>query len=212
MTAHRIVLFGVGSPIAIDVEDSCARLGLEIAAGIRNVPGQSYVSDRCRVISVEEIDDDIRALPFLLPMFAPPNRRSANADALRRGFSRAATVIDPTSIVPASTRVGPGTFVNAGCTIGGASVLGNFVLINRATTVGHHARLEDFVSIGPGAVLSGFTHLREGSVVGAGAVLLPKVEIGANSIVGAGAVVTKSIPPDLVAAGNPARVIRSAKV
>ncbi len=44
--------------------------------------------------------------------------------------------------------------------------------------------------------------------VGAHSVVLKGVTIGARSIVGAGSVVTKSIPADCVAAGNPCRVIK----
>lgn len=44
--------------------------------------------------------------------------------------------------------------------------------------------------------------------VGGGAILCPGVTIGERSVIGAGSVVTRDIPPDVVAAGNPARVIR----
>ena len=42
----------------------------------------------------------------------------------------------------------------------------------------------------------------------AGAIILPGVTIGDNSIIGAGSVVTKDIPPNSLAVGNPCRVIR----
>ncbi len=44
--------------------------------------------------------------------------------------------------------------------------------------------------------------------LGAGAIVLAGVTIGENSVIGAGAVVTKNIPANVVAVGNPAKVIR----
>ena len=44
--------------------------------------------------------------------------------------------------------------------------------------------------------------------IGAGAVILPGVTIGDNSVIGAGSVVTKDIPANVVAVGNPCRVLR----
>jgi maltose O-acetyltransferase len=44
--------------------------------------------------------------------------------------------------------------------------------------------------------------------VGGGAIILPGVRIGSRAIIGAGSVVTRDIPDDVFAAGNPCRVIR----
>jgi maltose O-acetyltransferase len=44
--------------------------------------------------------------------------------------------------------------------------------------------------------------------VGSGANVLPGITIGADSVVAAGAVVTKDVPPRVVVAGNPARVVK----
>ncbi len=45
--------------------------------------------------------------------------------------------------------------------------------------------------------------------IGGGAVICPGVTIGARTVVGAGSVVTRDLPADVFAAGNPCRVIRS---
>lgn len=44
--------------------------------------------------------------------------------------------------------------------------------------------------------------------LGGGVIVCPGVTIGENTVVGAGAVVTRDLPPNVVAVGNPARVIR----
>jgi maltose O-acetyltransferase len=44
--------------------------------------------------------------------------------------------------------------------------------------------------------------------IGGGAIVCPGVRIGARSVIGAGSVVTRDVPPDVFAAGNPCRVIR----
>jgi acetyltransferase-like isoleucine patch superfamily enzyme len=51
--------------------------------------------------------------------------------------------------------------------------------------------------------------LKTGCWIGANALILPGVTVGTNSVIGAGSVVTKSIPDRVLAAGNPAKVIRT---
>lgn len=51
-------------------------------------------------------------------------------------------------------------------------------------------------------------HIGRNCWIGAGAVIMPGVTIGDNSVIGAGSVVTKDIPANVVAYGNPCRVAR----
>ena len=88
--------------------------------------------------------------------------------------------------------------------------------------------IEDSVGWGPGARVLGSQHtghpmdvpiieteleirpvrICTGADIGVNAVILPGVTVGAGAIIGAGAVVTADVPPNAVAVGVPARVIR----
>ncbi|SDB24832.1 galactoside O-acetyltransferase [Pseudobutyrivibrio sp. YE44] len=52
-------------------------------------------------------------------------------------------------------------------------------------------------------------HIGENVWIGAGSVIVPGVTIGKNAVIGAGSVVTKDIPENVVAVGNPCRVLRN---
>lgn len=51
-------------------------------------------------------------------------------------------------------------------------------------------------------------HIGRNVWIGAGALIMPGITIGDNSVIGAGSVVTKDIPANVIAVGNPARVLR----
>jgi acetyltransferase-like isoleucine patch superfamily enzyme len=53
------------------------------------------------------------------------------------------------------------------------------------------------------------TLIKRGASIGSGATILSNVVIGENAIVGAGSVITRDVPPNVIVAGNPARVLRA---
>ena len=89
-----------------------------------------------------------------------------------------------------------------------------------------HIYVGDKTMLGPNVVLASAAHpilpeLREVQYqynlpvrigkncwLGAGVIVLPGVSIGDNTVVGAGSVVTKDLPANVVAVGNPCRVLR----
>ena len=206
---RKVILFGIGSTLIVDIEETCERLGIEIAAAIRNVDGPVYYSDLSRVHSVENMPEICKGLPVVIPLFTPGYRKAAVDHAQRCGLDQFPNILDNTSILPRSIVLGRGVYINAGCTLGGAGVFGDFAFINRSASIGHHASLKDFASIGPGAVLAGHVTVGRGAMIGAGAVVLPKVVIGENSVIAAGAVVTRSVPSNCMAAGNPAKILKN---
>jgi acetyltransferase-like isoleucine patch superfamily enzyme len=52
------------------------------------------------------------------------------------------------------------------------------------------------------------TVIRQGASIGSGATILCNLTVGENAIVGAGSVVTRDVPPNVIVAGNPARILR----
>lgn len=87
-------------------------------------------------------------------------------------------------------------------------------------------RIGDYVMIAPNVTIATASHPIEPELrkrvgqfnipvtignnvwIGAGSVVLPGVTIGDNTVIGAGSVVTKDIPANVVAVGNPCRVMR----
>lgn len=104
--------------------------------------------------------------------------------------------------------VGARTFFNSGCKfqdqggiyIGDDVLLGHNVVI---TTLNHLVDPDQRSGMIPKSVKIG-----NKVWVGSNAIILPGVSIGDNSIIGAGSVVTKDIPANCIAVGNPARVIK----
>lgn len=106
--------------------------------------------------------------------------------------------------------VGDRTFINADfLTLGGGEIrIGADVLIGpsvRLYTPTHvldpELRPQGWERVSP-------ITIEDGVWLGGSVVVCPGVTIGARSVIGAGSVVTKDVPPDVVAAGNPARVVR----
>lgn len=118
----------------------------------------------------------------------------------------------------------PPLYVNWGRRI----TLGDHVYANTGLTVidDTFVTIGSHVMLGPRVTISAASHpvdpelrrqayqydlpvvLEENVWVGAGATILPGVTIGKNSVIGAGSVVDRDIPPDVVAAGVPCRVLR----
>ena len=206
----NLVLFGVGSSLVVEYEETCKRLGCAVVAGVRNRPGPAYLDDRARLVEAGAIPAAIKRTPCVCPIFTPRQRFVAHEEALAAGFRFAAALIDPTAIVASSATIGAGSFLNAGCIVGAAAIVAEQVVINRGVGIGHHVEIAAFASLGPGVVVGGHVTIGTGAMIGAGAVLLPKVHIGAHAIVGAGAVVVADVPAHATVLGNPARVSATA--
>lgn len=107
------------------------------------------------------------------------------------------------------------------CLIENDVIIGDRVTVKSGVQLWDGLRVGDDVFIGPNATFANelFLHSRQkparflqtiiqaGASIGAGATILPGVTIGSNAVVLAGAVVTRSVPPNAVVDGSPAKII-----
>ena len=194
-----IVLFGAGSPVVVEMEETCRRLGWAVRAIVRNVEGPDFAGDAGLVCGVEGLRLEGAVA---VPLFTPGNRRLGVAHARALGAVAFPAMVDPTSILPGRIEIGEGVYVNAGCTIGAMARLGRFAFVNRGACLGHHLELGEFASIGPGVVVAGQVSVGAGAMIGAGAVVQPGVRIGAGARVAAGAVVRRDVADGALFSGR----------
>jgi len=173
----------------------------------RMLAGEQYLAD----------DPEIQALA------ADAQRRMAAYNSSTPG-DRAARLKDLLGEVGEGTELRPPVYVDYGSHLRvGARCFANYglVALDVAPIV-----IGDDVQMGPNVQLLTPTHPLEPEArrakweaaqpitigdnvwLGGGVIVLPGVTIGANTVVGAGSVVTRDLPADVVAVGNPARVVR----
>ncbi|MBD5786019.1 sugar O-acetyltransferase [Cellulosimicrobium terreum] len=177
----------------------------------RMLAGDDYLADDPEILAdVTRREDLQHRINALHP--AQADERRALFTELLGAFGEGADIRPPFYCdLGYQTRIGARTFVNYGmqCLDVGAVTIGDDVLI------------------GPGVQLLTPTHpidpeprrakweggqpitIEDSVWLGGGVIVCPGVTIGANTVVGAGSVVVRDLPPNVVAVGNPARVVRT---
>ena len=177
----------------------------------RMLAGDLYIADD------PEIAEALAAAQDLMAAY--------NATGPRQGPLRRTLLGRLLASVGEDTEIRPPFYVDYGSNITiGARTFANYGLVAldvAAISIG------DDVQIGPNVQLLTPTHplepgprrdkweaaepitIEDNVWLGGGAIVLPGVTIGENTVLGAGAVVTKDLPANVVAVGNPARVVKS---
>lgn len=128
--------------------------------------------------------------------------------AARNAGLRGYVLRHPSSVFAESAQISEGCQFLAGAIVNACALIGENCILNTGSIVEHDCRVGADVHVAPRAVLAGGVEVGDQVHIGAGAIICENLRIGARSIVGAGAVVIRDVPPDVVVAGVPAKVIR----
>jgi maltose O-acetyltransferase len=176
----------------------------------RMLAGELYVANDPELVAAHLRAQELLARFNATPADAQHERRAL----LRELFARfgASSVLKPTLRCDYgfNISIGKRSFINFDCVL---------LDCNRIT-------IGDEVQIAPGVHIYTATHpmdaaqrrsgiecalpvvIGDGAWLGGGVIVCPGVNVGQNTVVGAGSVVTRSLPANVVAVGNPCRVVR----
>jgi len=117
--------------------------------------------------------------------------------------------IHPSVIIGNNVKIGCGVVAMAGCIFNPKATIGDFTFFATGAQVEHDCVIEDFASISAGSITGGYVKVGKYSAITLGVTIMDRIEIGENTVVGSGSLVTKSLPNNVLAYGNPTKIIRN---
>ncbi|MDI1322297.1 MAG: acetyltransferase [Algoriphagus sp.] len=148
---------------------------------------------------------------FVFGVSGPKNKKTIYLDFLKSmeiNEERYFSLIHDSAYVASSSKISNGVLIEPKVVISSQTQIDFGVSIKRGSLIGHHNLIGAFTDINPGVVISGKVKIGAGCTIGSGAVLKDNISIGENTIIGMGSVVTKDIPSNCVAYGNPCKIMK----
>ena len=124
--------------------------------------------------------------------------------------------IEPGAIIRENVTIGKNAVIMMGAVINIGAEIGEGTMIDMGAVLGGRATVGKNCHVGAGAVLAGVIEpasavpviVEDDVLIGANAVVIEGVRVGKGAVVAAGAVVIEDVPPEMVVAGCPARIIK----
>jgi sugar O-acyltransferase (sialic acid O-acetyltransferase NeuD family) len=168
----------------------------DIFKGIRRMPFEQF----CNEFSAKEAE-------VVISLGEPAYKEMLRERVEKAGFSFA-NIIHKTALVSPSATLGRGVTLRAGAIIQSDAVVGDCVTIMEYSGIGHDTVVEDNVQIAAGVFIGGRCRVGKNTYIATGVPVKDSITIGNNSVIGIGSVVSKDIPENVIAVGNPARAVK----
>lgn len=132
-------------------------------------------------------------------------------------FLHAEARIEPGALIRDMVTIEKNAVIMMGAVINIGAVVGEGSMVDMNAVIGARGMLGKNVHLGACSVVAGVLEppsatpviIEDDVLIGANSVILEGVRIGKGSVVAAGSVVTKDVPPGVVVAGSPARIIKN---
>lgn len=119
--------------------------------------------------------------------------------------------IHPTVNIGRNVKIGIGNVIMAGVILNPDSEIEDFCILNTGAQLEHNCFMGEFSHLSAGSVTGGKVRIGRFSVITLNVTIIDRLTIGENTVVGSGSVVLKDLPANVLAYGNPAKIIRTRK-
>lgn len=213
MTKKKIVLIGGGGHCKVVISILKKLDSFEISGIVDNYKAGSLISG----IKIIGTDNDLRDIYksgihnalITVGSIKDNTKRYRLFNMAKEIGYKFPVIISPEAIVDESVKIDEGTVIMPGSIINVDTSIGKNCIINTGTIIEHDCKIGDHCHIAPGVHISGAVNIGESSFIGIGATIIQGIKIGKNVTIGAGSLVIKDISNDVIAVGNPAKIIRS---
>ncbi|MBL1279052.1 MAG: acetyltransferase [Fluviicola sp.] len=120
--------------------------------------------------------------------------------------------IHPNAIIGKNVNLGVGIVIMAGVIINPESKIEDFCILNTGAQLEHNCFMGQFSHLSAGSITGGKVSIGQFSAITLGVIILDRITIGENTVVGSGSIVLNNLPDNVLAYGQPAKVIRSRKL
>lgn len=157
-----------------------------------------------RDILINDADAGILAVPGNSENY---RNRKFIIDSLTTDTSRFVSMIHPKAVVSSLASIGHNVLILAGTVITSNARIGNNVCILANSTIHHDSHIENESIIGSNVCIAGHSRIGKNCYIASGTNIINNIEIGDFTLTGMGSNVIKSLPANVKAVGNPAKII-----